>query len=321
MHGNPVSERSVMKSLSQNPGSGLCWLLGAWLILFPQPSGSAQKAAIVIPSVEANGSVVRVPSTWLPPDVDEKVPLVEAGAACPLEDVLQKAENRILEFVHDVDRFTATESLTHQSIDRHGHASTPTKRKFDYVVSIQEVRHGHLGVTEYRNGGLALDEFPGGIATYGLPALVLIFHPYYAPNYEMTCEGLTRSNDKLAWQVHFRQRPDMPNELKTFQFGVSGASYSVGLKGRAWISADSYQIVRMETDLIAPMPQIQLLAEHTAIEYGPVKFRGGDVNLWLPLSAEVYFAWRGQRVHRLHSFDRYMLFMVDDKQRISTPTS
>jgi hypothetical protein len=33
----------------------------------------------------------------------------------------------------------------------------------------------------------------------------------------------------------------------------------------------------------------------------------------------VYFAWRGQQVHRRHSFDHYMLFTVDDKQRIKMP--
>jgi hypothetical protein len=221
--------------------------------------------------------------------------------------------------VHDIDRFTATESLTHESINKHGIASAPEKRKFEYVVSIQEVRQGHLAVAEYRNGGGAQNEFPDGIVTNGLPALVLIFHPYYAPNYEMTCEGLARSNGRLVWQVHFRQRPDKPNEIKTYQFGINGPSYSVALKGRAWISADSYQIVTMETDLVAPMPQIQLLAEHNVIEYGPVKFRGGDVTLWLPQSAEVYFDWRGRQVHRRHSFDNYMLFIVEDKQRVKSP--
>src|SRR5262252_5393629 len=134
--------------------------------------------------------------------------------------VAQKAEERILEFVRNADRFTATESLTHQSINKRGQASVPVGRKFDYVVSIHEVRQGHLGVTEYRNGGLALNEFPGGIVTNGLPALVLIFHPYYAPSYEMTCEGLARSNGQLAWQVHFRQRPDKPNVLRTYQSGI-----------------------------------------------------------------------------------------------------
>jgi tetratricopeptide (TPR) repeat protein len=260
-----------------------------------------------------------VPSNWLPPDVDEKVPAVEPGAACSLDEVLQKTGNQIVELVHNVDRFAATESLTHESINKYGIASAPERRKFDYVVSIQEVQRGYLGVTEYRNGGGAQAEFPDGVVTNGLPALVLIFHPYYAPNYEMTCEGLTRWNGGLAWQLHFRQLPGKPNTIKNYQIGVNGPSYSVALKGRAWISADTYQILRMETDLLGPVPQIRLLAEHTAVEYGPVKFRGGSVNLWLPQTADVYFAWRGRQVHRTHSFSHYLLFAVDDKQRISVP--
>ena len=260
-----------------------------------------------------------MPSNWLPPDVDEKIPTVEAGAACNLSDVVQKAGEQILTFTHDVDRFTATESLTNESINRYGIASSPEKRKFDYLVSIQEVRKGYLGVTEYRNGGGAQDQFPDGLVTNGLPALVLIFHPYYAPNYDMTCEGLSRTNAGLAWQVHFRQIPGKPNELKTYQFGINGPSYGVALKGRAWISADNYQIVRMETDIVKPMPEIKLLAEHTTIEYGPVVFQKDNVSLWLPQSAEVYLAWRGRQVHRRHSFSNYLLFATDEKERINNP--
>ena len=221
-----------MKSRGRNPGIGICWSIGACLILTPLP---AQTLVTALPDGAAKGAkALERLSTWLPPNVDEKVPPVEVGEPCSLDEVVQQAEKRILELVQAVDRFTATESLTHESINKHGIASRPEKRKFAYVVAIQEVRQGHLGVTEYRNGGGALNEFPGGIVTSGLPALVLIFHPYYAANYEMTCEGLARLNGRLAWQVHFRQRPDKPNELKTYQFGINGASYSVGLKGRAW---------------------------------------------------------------------------------------
>jgi hypothetical protein len=67
------------------------------------------------------------------------------------------------------------------------------------------------------------------------------------------------------------------------------------------------------------MPQIRLLAEHTAIEYGPVRFQNANVNLWLPQSAEVYFAWMGHQVHRRHSFSNYLLFGVDETQRIAAP--
>jgi tetratricopeptide (TPR) repeat protein len=260
-----------------------------------------------------------VAPNWLPPDIDEKIPAVEAGAGCSLEDVVAKAGLQLVTFVHDVDRFAATENLVHESINKYGVASAPEKRKFDYLVSIEDLRPGYLGVTEYRNGGGGQTEFPDGVVTSGLPALVLVFHPYYAPNYEMTCEGLARAGGRLAWQIHFRQIQGKPNALKSYQIGMQGPSYAVALKGRAWISADDYQVIRMETDIVAPIPEIKLFAEHTEIEYGPVKFKQDNVTLWLPQSAEVYFAWRGRQVHRRHSFDNYLLFGVDEKQRIGAP--
>src|SRR3974390_1362579 len=135
-------------------------------LLFSLPtSASAQKAATSIPSLKANSSGSAGRPTWFPPDVDERVPAAEAGATCSLDEVVEKAAKRVLELVQDGDRFTATESLKHESINKHGSASAPENAKFAYVVSIQEVRQGHLGVTEYRNGGGGLNEFPGGIVT------------------------------------------------------------------------------------------------------------------------------------------------------------
>jgi len=271
-------------------------------------------------NVSANGAeALPVPTNWLPPDVDASVPAVEPGSACALDDVVAKAGKQLLVLVADVDRFAATESLTHETINRLGLSSAPEKRKFDYVASIREVKPGYLISEEYRLADGSPAVFPDGVATNGLPAMVLIFHPYNAPNFEMTCEGLARWNGGLAWQIHFKQRPDKPNTIKSYRIGADGPSYPVALKGRAWISADTFQIVRMETDLVSPVPQIRLFADHTMIEYGPVKFAKGNVSMWLPQSAEVYYDWRGRRTHRRHSFSKYMLFAVDDKQKISAP--
>ena len=101
--------------------------------------------------------------------------------------------------------------------------------------------------------------------------------------------------------------------------GVNGPSYPVALKGRAWIAAESYQILRLETDLIAPMPQIRLATDRAVIEYGPVHFREKQVDMWLPQSAEVYYDWKGRRTHRRHIFSNYLLFSVGDSQQISAP--
>jgi tetratricopeptide (TPR) repeat protein len=277
-------------------------------------------AASEMAAMTKEATALPVPSNWLPPDVDETVPPVVAGATCDVNDVVGKAGKQIMVLVSDVDRFAATETLMHESINKYGMASPPEKRKFNYVASIQEVQRGFLNVEEYRNGsGGSAADFPGGVATNGLPALVLIFHPYNAVNFAMTCEGLAQLRGGPAWQVHFRQRPDKPNVIKRYRIGVEGPSYPVALKGRVWISAESYQILRLETDLVAPVPQIKLLADRADIEYGPVRFAKSNVNMWLPQSADVYYDWKGQRIHRRHSFSDYLLFAVDDKQKITTP--
>lgn len=283
------------------------------------PSEVPTDAASTPPPEPALPASILLPSNWMPPDTDERVPPVESGDACNLEDVVEKSGKRILEFVADVDKFTATETVIHKSVNKWGLASPPVKFEFNYVVSIKKNRLGLLNVDEYRDSHYSAAQFPDGVATTGLPALALIFHPFNVQNFALSCEGRTRTHGLSTWQIYFRQRSDRPNTVRTYQVGTQGPTYAVALKGRAWISADSFQIVRLETDLVAPLPQIRLVADHAAIEYGPVHFRSGNVSMWLPQTAEVFYDWRGFRSHRRHSFKNYLLFSVDDEERISAP--
>jgi hypothetical protein len=93
----------------------------------------------------------------------------------------------------------------------------------------------------------------------------------------------------------------------------------VALKGRAWFAADSYQIVSLQTDLIAPMPDIQLTVDRADIEYGPVYFSSKAVDMWVPQTAELYSDLRGKKVHQRMNFGNYLLFSVDDKHKIAVP--
>jgi tetratricopeptide (TPR) repeat protein len=287
----------------------------------PEPAGEASpdKSEAVLSAEPVVPMGALLSSNWLPPDIDEKVPPVMTGITCNLDEILENSGKRIKEFVANVDRFAATETVTHQLINKWGFPSHPINFNFDYLVSIKETRLGVLSVDEYRDVHYQPAKFPDGIATSGLPALVLIFHPYYAPNFKMTCEGLARSKAGPAWQVYFRQRPDKPNTIRSYKIGVQGPTYAAALKGRAWISADTFQIVRLETELIDPLPTIRLVADHAAIEYGPVHFQARNLDMWLPQIAEVFYDWRGRRSHRRHSFKNYLLFSVDDKQLISEP--
>jgi tetratricopeptide (TPR) repeat protein len=257
------------------------------------------------------------PQKWMPPDIDESMPPVEPGVACPLETVQTEAGKRVHEFVDAVNRISATESLEDEIIDHLGFATRRESRSFSYVASVLEIRPGMYNVEEYRNGTMGLDVFPTRIATIGLTSLVMIFHPAYSDDYDVSCEGLSRWHGGLAWQVHFRQKPEKPPRLREYRIG--GQSYPISLRGRAWVATDTFQVVSLETDIVAPVQHIRLKAEHTSIEYMPVKFSTHNQELWLPQSAELFFDYGGRRMHRRHHFRDYMLFSVDEKQKISTP--
>jgi hypothetical protein len=174
-----------------------------------------------------------------------------------------------------------------------------------------------LEVSEYRSERSGLADFPDQIASNGFVSLALVFHPAMRDNFQMTCEGLGDWHGQSTWLVRFTQRGDRPNRFHSYVVG--GSVYPVGLKGRAWIKTDKFQIVRMESELIGPAPIIQLLTEHQIVEYGPVLFEKKNEELWLPRSAELYFDFRKRRYFRRHSFDHFMLFSVDSAEKRNEP--
>jgi hypothetical protein len=257
---------------------------------------------------------------WLPPNVDETVPPAEPGIACPLDDVLKKTSERVAELPVLVERYTATEVVHHEDMNNSGYPENVVNLSFNYLASIRELKSKFgqfIDVQEYRNGSTGNEMFPNQMASTGLPSIVLIFHPWLLSDFDMKCEGLSRSRSGFAWQVRFSQKKDQDSRIR--QYRIGGHVYPVALKGRAWIDANTFQIVRLETDLREPRPDLRLAAEHLVMEYGPVHFKIRKEVLWLPSSAEYYAIFRGRRFHRRHTFTDYILFVVENEEKISEP--
>ena len=122
---------------------------------------------------------------------------------------------------------------------------------------------------------------------------------------------------RLSWLIHFRQRPDRPNRMQDYTVG--GQTYRIDLKGRAWISSDTSQVVHIEADIVNPMHEIQMLSQHQVVEYGPVPFAKKNAILWLPKNVENRLAVRKHRYYRHYTFDHYMLFDVDVLEKVKLP--
>jgi hypothetical protein len=267
-----------------------------------------RELAAIAPITETN---------WLPPDIDQQKLVLDPGATCRLDDVIHAAGDRVEELVENVSRFTATENVEHHKLSPLGLQISRETRKFDYLVEIRPFGAHDLDVQEYRNGSVSAQQFPGRIGTNGLPTLALVFHPYYHEKYQYTCEGRGVWRNKPAWLVHFQQRTERKSAMLVYRVGTK--SYAVGLKGRAWIDAVSSQILAIETDTMRPVPEIRLMRDHQLIEYGPVAFKNDTMHLWLPKSADWYSSLSGQRYHRRHIFSHFLLFTVDDSQKIGKP--
>jgi hypothetical protein len=252
----------------------------------------------------------------MPFDVDEQKPSIATGIPCPA-NILEASANPSRELVDSVAQFSAIEHMVHENLSRQGAPKNRETRQFNYVASISEPTQGTLIIQEYRDAG-ELD-MPDQINSTGLAVLAIAFHPLFRDDFEMHCEGLGDWNGQAAWLVHFRQFDDKPPRLRTYV--VNRNNYPVRLKGRAWIRADNLQIVHLETDLVRPVPEINLFTEHTSVSYGPVEFKKSGTDLWLPQSAEVYVHLAKRRFHRSESFDHFMLFATDAVDTAKLPKS
>ena len=244
-------------------------------------------------------------------------PAVTPNVACPLPLVLKGVEQRAEELVNNLDRFSATERVEHFAVHGDDGLVAPDARSFDYVVVVSHNGDRNFQIDEYRNGAMDPTRFPAGIATTGLPALALIFHPNFASEFNFACEGLGESGGKPAWQVHFEQRLDRPNQIRSYR--VYQNAYTIPLKGRAMIDAGTFQVSRLDSELIKPVTNIKLTQERISIDYALVQFRTEGQQLWLPQSAEIYVERNGSRYYRRHTFSNFQVFTVGTEQKVHAP--
>ncbi|HKR85257.1 MAG TPA: hypothetical protein VJS37_13955, partial [Terriglobales bacterium] len=281
--------------------------------------------------VRSTDSVVRTPrvdslgalpepllsmQTWRPPDVDDVKPNVTPEVPCPGTKALEEAGERVQELAQDLGRLAADEELFHQSLDGAGLSTSTETRKYEYFAAVSSVP-GEVFLDEYRTNKDMKTGNPDGIASAGFAMLAFVFHPKMQGDFDFDCEGRGDWRGEASWLVHFRQRHDLPNRVHTYQIG--GEHFRIDLKGRAWISADNFQIIRIEADMVRPLPEIELLSEHQAVEYGPVPFAKKNISLWLLQRAEIYFDLHKHHYYRRHSFDHYLLFGVDSEEKDKTP--
>ncbi len=255
---------------------------------------------------------------WAPPSVDDKEYNLAPGVSCDLDAILDRTEHRLRSQLGNFEKFTGTEHIEHQEIDRYGRPGPVRSKDFSYIVFVHSMKGSDFYLEESRDGGVGLDEFPTSLATTGLNSLgVNVLQPLNREHLSFRCEGLTRIRGQAVWQLHFAENNTAPSGVREWK--KNGTVYKIPIKGRLWVSDSTYDILRIETDLEQPIEILGLSRDHLEVDYGPVTFSSRHTQMWLPWTAEMYLELHGKRYHHKHYLSDYMLFAVDTGHKINQP--
>jgi hypothetical protein len=104
------------------------------------------------------------------------------------------------------------------------------------------------------------------------------------------------------------------------EFVLSGKPIPIILQGIAWIDAATYQVARMQTELLAPLSFAGLSRLSTSAVFGEVHFRQNAAVLWLPQTVDVTADFFGETFRNRHTYSDYQLFSVGTDQKTQVAT-
>jgi hypothetical protein len=284
--------------------------------LWPPAPSTAQVA-----SNEDSGSAVHVRSVidWSTrerikavPELKKLVPAngqEEEHELLPL--ILARVGATVKAFFQDFPNTASVERIRTDCLSIDGRVMSSIDQRFNYLALARSDQK--IGLNEYRtdaSGSVA--EPGGGLVTRGFASTAIHFHPAYQADSVFRYLGKERVDRRNAYVVAFAQRPGIARVVG--QISVPGGSLVVRVQGVAWIDPDSFQIVRLHTDLLPPLQDIGLKRQTTEIEYGDVHFNQLHSTLWLPTKVTVTLDWRDEILRNRHQYSDFELFSVETEQ-------
>jgi len=253
----------------------------------------------------------------LPPDLTGLEPATDQAQ---LDSILGGVGKAVAEFFSNFPNTSSLEQIHQEKLSRKEKVAGELDQKFRYLCFTPTQAWG-LGFDEYRvdaSGGQAWlrGREDGYMLTSGFASASLIFHPAYQPQADFRYLGRQKVKGREDYVIAFAQQPAKARVNGAFKSG--GTTMATFSQGLAWIDPQSFQITRLRTDLLRPLPEINLLRETTEIVYGEVHFKGTDAGYWVPQQVTVSVDWNGKRLRNEHRYSEFKLFRVEANEKAGT---
>jgi tetratricopeptide (TPR) repeat protein len=259
------------------------------------------------------------------PELEKAIPelagLEPATSQDALPAILAKTEENVDKFFKLLPNVYSSEQIRADKIGKHGKVEDSQEKKFNYFVTVQSAKTG-VCLTEYRSNAAGEDlsdrkPEEGHMLTKGFTALTMLFGSNFQAGSRFRYLGEQIIGGHKTQVIAFSQKPESAQPLE--EFIMKNYSESILQQGVAWIDAETYQLVRLRTDLLQPMPRLGLRKQTTVIIYDEVKFRESPLDTRLPSEVVVTVELRDKTFHNLHRYSDFRLFHVDTSERIKAP--
>jgi hypothetical protein len=153
--------------------------------------------------------------------------------------------------------------------------------------------------------------------TSGFVSAPLVFHPAYQSGSSFRLLGRQKLNGRSTFVIAYAQEPAKTRFSGRFMVGAnSSTTYTQGL---AWVDSESYQIIRISSDLLTPLPSVKLKKETTQIDFSEVHFKLLPQAFWLPSMVTVTLDWHGKVLRNQHAYSDFLVSNVESTQKIGKP--
>jgi tetratricopeptide (TPR) repeat protein len=238
-----------------------------------------------------------------------------------LNPILDGVGAKIQELLKNFPNTSSLEAIHQEKLGRKGEVSDKQSQKFRYLCVVPRETWGP-GFLEYRadfDGNAAMPKglSDGYMLTQGFNSTALFFHPSYRDESTFQYLGRQNINGRSTYVLAFAQIPGKAHLTGNFRKGQT--SYTTLSQGLAWVDADSYQIVRIHTELLAPLPDLRLEKQTMDVDFHEVHFARLNQSVWLPEDVLVSLDWNGKLLRNRHEYSDYKVFDVDASEKIGQP--
>ena len=233
-----------------------------------------------------------------PPQLITRVPelknLQPAPDQTPLAAILQKTGEQVDDFFHNFVDLSARELISEQKIGSQGQVTSRMELEDSYHI-IRRSPERLEDLIEYRvDGDGNPDELTGLNNGHFLTANSVLTLAYFSTAHQSQSKfrllGEQSVGTQSAYVVAFAQTPG--NVVTTVGLEVHqgpGVNFQVNMlmQGIAWVDKNTFHILRMRTDILAPRAEIRLDSLTTLVAFSEVHLPEVATPLWLPSEASV----------------------------------